>query len=441
MATGFLSFWVLYYHSGDISFDARTGFETRGSPLSEARLTLQHLVDSSASSTEVIFGRLNRSKRAIEITDPPAVSSTDQPPPNSFTVNYDDYGVEDEEDDEDKEISPCEQFYALGKPKLPYNSIDFLGKAIFEISDFETLFKLETVKKLCGLDSAINRVLRRTKQKDFVSKLPFSFHFPYYTWCTNMSYIKSCDDLKQENVDSFKELVISCLDSNSTDENCQTNIAHELTDYIFQRTEHPGVIPKGPIFIGSVLKVYNNFMVTASPEARFEFYSTLFRELNAVYKNDQHIKLKGLGFFAKEILFQKDLFDDVKIAVLAVTTVICGVLLYTRSPLFTAVVFVGMTTSIGVSFYIYACILNIQFFPFINLLVVVIALAVGTDDAFLLSYQFEKQKQELKLKNAKMLKMDPELLPPMLKRGYAYNFDHGNDYKVEDVLKVSRGIE
>ncbi|KAE9550048.1 hypothetical protein FO519_006749 [Halicephalobus sp. NKZ332] len=421
-------------YSTDISFDARKGFETRGSPLSEARLTLQHLIDSAASSTEVIFGRKNKTKRAIEITDPPIISSTDQPPPDSFTINYDDYGV-DEEDDEDREISPCEQFYALGKSKLPYTSIDFLGKAIFEISDFDTLFKLETVKKLCELDPAIHRVMRRTKQIDFVSKIPFSFHFPYYTWCTNMSYIKSCDDLKQENVDSFKELVLSCLDPNSTDENCQTNIARELTDYIFQRSEHPGMIPKGPIFIGTVLRVYHNFMVTASPDARFEFYSTLFRELTAVYRNDPNIKLKGLGFFAKEILFGKDLLGDVKLGVLAVVIVVSGILVYTRSLILTAIVFFGMITAVGTSFYIYACILKIQFFPFINLLVIVIAIAVGTDDAFLLSYQFEKQKRALKVKNAKILKIDPELLPPTMKRGYSYNFNSEEDLKVKDALR------
>uniref|UniRef100_A0AC34QDC1 Uncharacterized protein n=1 Tax=Panagrolaimus sp. JU765 TaxID=591449 RepID=A0AC34QDC1_9BILA len=338
-----MSFWAVYYHAKDISIDARKGFETRGSHLSNSRLTLQHLMDFSASSTEIIFGNISRSKRHNSLLE----ISTTQPPPNSFTVNYDDYGVDDDDDESLDEVSPCEQYYTLGKPKLPFNSIDFLAKIIFEVESFEKLFQLSTVKKLCELDTVIDKVAKKTAQHNFVSKIPFSFHFPYYTWCTNMTFIKSCNDLTQKNVDEFKSLVLSCLDPNTTDENCNTNIARQLMDYIFQRLVIPGEIPTGKIYIGAVSKVFNNFMVSAPTESRFSFYSTLSRELSAVFDGKNGVKLKGFGFFGKEILFEKELLDDVWLGIVSMAMVVLIIFLYSKSCLYTMIILFGMASAIG----------------------------------------------------------------------------------------------
>jgi uncharacterized membrane protein YciS (DUF1049 family) len=49
-------------------------------------------------------------------------------------------------------------------------------------------------------------------------------------------------------------------------------------------------------------------------------------------------------------------------------------------------------------------VLRITFFPFINLLVIVIAIAIGADDAFLLMFQYEKAKKVTKFSFYNLLK-------------------------------------
>lgn len=184
--TGIASFHSIYFHMSEVSFNARTGFETRGTFRSGQRLTLQHLISDSATKRDLMMpSTSSRSKRSPSATTPK--------PEDNFTINYDEYGVDDGID----EVTPCGVYLSLGTTTFPYLYLDGLSKAIFEVESFEKLFELSTLKALCKLDEIIDRVANETKLRDFIFPAIFSFNLPNYAICANGSYVKSCNDLDQ----------------------------------------------------------------------------------------------------------------------------------------------------------------------------------------------------------------------------------------------------
>ena len=234
-------------------------------------------------------------------------------------------------------------------------------------------------------------------------------------------------------VNTFKSLILSCLNPKTEAEtlNCQTNFAMQIKDYILQRSTESNQIPEGPVYVGAILKVFNNFQHSASPSTMNLFYSTLMHRLS--HDLGGTIKLKGLFIGAKDSFFQEALYSDIALGIGALFMVILGILMYSKSLTFTIIVLVGMAFAVGTSFFVYAALFRISFFPFINFLVVVIAIAVGADDAFLLTYQFEKHKRELKTYNAKLLNFDPDLLSQKEKHGNSYNFKETWDFGAMDL--------
>uniref|UniRef100_A0AC34GSW0 Uncharacterized protein n=1 Tax=Panagrolaimus sp. ES5 TaxID=591445 RepID=A0AC34GSW0_9BILA len=406
------------------------GFETRGTFRSGERLALEHLFNAAAIKQELLLSssqrRIKRSAANIEAVESTTINSFEA---DNFTINYDDYGV----DDDNETITPCGMYVNLGKPILPYILIDGSVKAIFEVESFEKLFEVSTLKDLCKLDNIIDQVIKETDDRDFVSPAPFSFNLPNYVMCANGSYIKKCEDLDQKTADAFKSVVVTCLNPKTEAEilNCETNFATQIRDYILQIPNPPHQIPEGPIYVGAVLKLYSNLAIGASPESSNKFFTALLDRLSN--NLGDKMKLKGLFVGSKNAFFEEALYSDIILGGGALAMVILGIFFYSKSFAFTCIVLCGMAFAVGTSFFVYTAIFRISFFPFINFLVIVIAIAVGADDAFLLSYQFEKHKTELKQWNAKLLNFDPDLMSQKDKLGYSYTFNETIDFGALDL--------
>uniref|UniRef100_A0A914YH87 Uncharacterized protein n=1 Tax=Panagrolaimus superbus TaxID=310955 RepID=A0A914YH87_9BILA len=406
---------------------------TRGTFRSGERLALEHLFNAAAIKQELLLS--SRNKRAAAAAESTTISSSEFEGDN-FTINYDDYGVDG---DDNETITPCGMYVSLGKPLLPYILIDGSVKAIFEVESFEKLFELSTLKNLCKLDDIIDQVIKETDDRDFVSPAPFSFNLPNYVMCANGSYIKTCQDLDQKTADAFKDIVVTCLNPKTEAEilNCETNFATQIRDYILQIPNPSHQIPQGPVFVGAILKLYSNLAIGASPESSNKFFTTLLDRLSN--NLGDKIKLKGLFVGSKNAFFEEALYADIILGGGSLAMVSLGILLYSKSFAFTFIVLSGMAFAVGTSFFVYTAIFRITFFPFINFLVIVIAIAVGADDAFLLSYQFEKHKTELKQWNAKLLNLDPDLMSQKDKQlGYSYSFNETMDFGALDLQGAQR---
>ncbi|KAI6199930.1 CBR-PTD-2 protein [Aphelenchoides besseyi] len=340
----------LYYGMETISRNPHEGFETRGTSMAEER-TIAPLEDYTESTL-------------------------------NFTINYDDYGKEELLSIEDI-TSGCNQYFAFGK-FYPTNTIDLFSKAIFEFQSMDTAFSLDAMKRLCQLDTFIDDVIHETGISSFKTSLPFSFNLPLYALCVNSSHTKNCNDLNEhDSLKIFTSEVMKCA-INPDGNLCKTTIGQQLRYFILQSQsdEHTS-----PLYIGIQLN-------SGDSENSRRFYKAFYEKLRTFYdwKNGL-VQLRGLNTNSKESTFLDLITFDCYLATGAVLAVILSILIFSKSLLFPILVTSGIILSIGVAFFIYVIVFRIHFFPFINLLAIVVGIVIGVDDALLLSYQFKLAKQ------------------------------------------------
>ena len=92
--------------------------------------------------------------------------------------------------------------------------------------------------------------------------------------------------------------------------------------------------------------------------------------------------ITAMDFGVKHDLFDQYLVSDLIWFGLAFVSVTSAVCLYTRSLLVTLLAFTFIFFAVVVAYFVYGCVLRISFFPFMNLLAVVVLLGIGVDDVF-----------------------------------------------------------
>ncbi|VDK89584.1 unnamed protein product [Litomosoides sigmodontis] len=161
-------------------------------------------------------------------------------------------------------------------------------------------------------------------------------------------------NLKRLCIEMFKSLVLTCQADDSSIQ-CQLPIAKQLSNIIFQKSSRP-IDVNEPFYFAVVLPIVQS----TDGYSNLHFYSSLLEKIQEAY-NDDELKLVGAQFGVKEGLFVQELSGDIQRSVLAVVLMV---------------------------------ILGIKFFPFLNLLAMVLVVAVGADDAFLFMYQYRKHKED-----------------------------------------------
>ncbi|KAL1455288.1 hypothetical protein WDU94_009393 [Cyamophila willieti] len=115
---------------------------------------------------------------------------------------------------------------------------------------------------------------------------------------------------------------------------------------------------------------------------------------NRIYPDDNNAdeeeneKRKQESYFCgpprlKEILFDDLLLHDTWLIAAGAGSIVLFIYLYTSSLFLTGIIILTISQSLGVSFFFYTCVFNVQFFPFMNILAIIVALGIGSDDAFI----------------------------------------------------------
>ena len=87
----------------------------------------------------------------------------------------------------------------------------------------------------------------------------------------------------------------------------------------------------------------------------------------------------------KDALFNSYLLEDASYLLFSLVLITLLVWAYTASLTITLASLSSIAAALGLAFFTYTFILRLTFFPFMNVLAVVIALGVGADDTFILS--------------------------------------------------------
>ncbi|CAI2354502.1 unnamed protein product [Caenorhabditis sp. 36 PRJEB53466] len=372
-----LAAWSLYFNFSVVDLDPTKGFETRGTPLSASRLTLDAMKPHQASNEHILrwyFEQdMTRKRRNVQNM----TTSTLEP----ITVCYDDYGVDSEPNASDLEDS-CEMYAAIGK-SIPYDVIEYLGKIMVRVSSYEHLFTVDVMKHLCHVDSIIDDLTSEFNFTNSAKALKHSLNIALYTTCPNISTENSCDAINQEDVSNFQSLLKKCKNDSGM-EICSAFSINQVNNWLLPHDSNGDPIVTIILRITMWNGVDNRNM-----------YDKLIEKVKNHLERNRHTRLAGVSLNMKNTIFQERIRSDSMISGISALFVFFCFLAYSRSIVFTTVILMIVALSAGVAFFIYTTILGIDFFPFINLLVVVILISIGADDAFLLLVYFRTEVEKM----------------------------------------------
>ncbi|CAH1965247.1 unnamed protein product [Acanthoscelides obtectus] len=101
-----------------------------------------------------------------------------------------------------------------------------------------------------------------------------------------------------------------------------------------------------------------------------------------------------MDFGIKNSLFDVYLIYDMWLLAFGSLFVFVCIWIYTKSLFLTLMTIIVIVFSLGISYFMYVLVLEISFFPFMNLLATVVAIGIGSDDAFIFCKIWAKRKAE-----------------------------------------------
>nr|CAI5854225.1 unnamed protein product [Callosobruchus analis] len=105
-------------------------------------------------------------------------------------------------------------------------------------------------------------------------------------------------------------------------------------------------------------------------------------------------RIVAMDFGIKNSLFDAYLIYDIWLMGSGSLFVFICIWMYTKSLFLTIMTILVIIFSLGISYFMYVLVLEINFFPFMNLLATVVAIGIGSDDAFICCKIWAKTKTE-----------------------------------------------
>lgn len=134
------------------------------------------------------------------------------------------------------------------------------------------------------------------------------------------------------------------------------------------------------------------FMPLAGSTAILPYFHTV-ENLKLKYED---FEIVAMDFGIKSFLFDEYLIHDMWLMLLGTVFILFCMWLYTRSLFLTIATIIGIIFSLGISYFFYVLIFKLKFFPFMNLLAIIVAIGIGSDDAFIFCKIWSKIKEEEK---------------------------------------------
>ena len=107
-----------------------------------------------------------------------------------------------------------------------------------------------------------------------------------------------------------------------------------------------------------------------------DYYHTVLNTLDetAVSLGDSRTEIVAMDLGLKEVLFSEYLIEDALYMAFALILISLAILAYTRSMFITVATLLAIIYALSLAYFIYTFICGIKFFPFMNMLAVVIAI-------------------------------------------------------------------
>lgn len=166
--------------------------------------------------------------------------------------------------------------------------------------------------------------------------------------------------------------------------NAVYHILHFLSDSSFMHSDTASHIPSPGHAISrgkeeSVLKYSTIFLPVAAGAQTVN----LFKHLDSMPRTIESITIVGAHFGAKYSLFEQYLVADTVWIGLACAVIFFSMWIYTSSLFVTVAAFIAMFWAVEVAYFLYTFVFKIKFFPYMNMVTLVVMVAIGADDLFI----------------------------------------------------------
>ncbi|XP_063707430.1 protein dispatched isoform X2 [Culicoides brevitarsis] len=250
-----------------------------------------------------------------------------------------------------------------------------------------SLLNIEDFLAICDMEQRLTMV----KGFDFIcerkitsQKCCRAWSFPNYI--SLLAGKNNCFELNDTDIRMIKQLIVKCfpyyqslkLNRNCAESKCQVPencTTHNAVFNIFHFLSNFDLIKDSSAFLKETII----FLPIAKSSKALTFYENIDKSI----LNNGRVEIVGMDLGLKNILFDKYLVEDAFLIVGGALFVIICMWLYTSSLFITTMTIAAIFFSLGISYFLYTLVFKINFFPFMNVMAVVIIIGIGADDAFI----------------------------------------------------------
>ncbi|XP_050404674.1 protein dispatched homolog 1 isoform X2 [Patella vulgata] len=167
-----------------------------------------------------------------------------------------------------------------------------------------------------------------------------------------------------------------------TQYNAVYHILHYLTDSSFSKQ------------LTKNNKLSLKYTITFLPVAGSSSSIDLYKYIESLPRQYKTVEIVGAEFGIKHILFEEYLISDTKWLSAAGAVIFIFMWLYSSSIFITCMTFLAMFGSLEVAYFLYMFVFEIKFFPYMNMVTVIIMIGIGADDMFIYCKVWHLSKSE-----------------------------------------------
>ncbi|XP_064623374.1 protein dispatched homolog 1-like isoform X2 [Lineus longissimus] len=387
--------------------DPKAGFEPRGTTISQRYLSWENLIDQTArDETSAKLAYHNRGSAGLHGQKDGMKGQLRTAFQASYNTTYN-YTYKDEDYIEDVEMPFQAPTYFCDKPNVNH------ARVVFGHAYGGNLFSASNIHAMCDIEEAFIRQQEAFNnaciRADLQGRGPCCRSWSLGNYVALLANKTKCQDITNRDIDYVVMLLNKCsgfysnfsLEYNCWDirkysrhpcsvhESCQRenaifHILHYITDIGFMKDSNneKNDFP------------FLKYAITFLPVAAGSATETLYKEMENTELRQGDVEVVAINFGIKFTLFDDYLKTDTVWIGISVTIIFLSIWLYTTSLFITSMTISAVAFSLLISYFLYTMVFEIKFFPFMNLLVVVIAIGIGADDVFVYCKVWHLAKSE-----------------------------------------------
>ncbi|VVC45685.1 Protein patched/dispatched,Sterol-sensing domain [Cinara cedri] len=260
------------------------------------------------------------------------------------------------------------------------------ARVVFTLNQGENLFTYQAVKDMCLIQEHLANLIEYKDVCDTQEQTccpPWSL----VNYIALLKKHKSCSEIIPKDINSTATILEGC--------------AHFYHDNeLFEWKMGYRNIPRQCIQFSAVYNLmhYHLDMDFMPPHAPTKFLTSsmmflpfgkgsivhLYKAMKDANLSTPLVKISAIDFGIKETLFDLEIVRDIYLIFLSTFFIMLCVLFYTWSLIITFVTLLNIIFSLSVSYFMYTFIFQIHFFPFMNVLAIIVLIGVSADSSFIM---------------------------------------------------------